>query len=206
MIIRVSVLGLAIAAFMALSCDEPADPTMVWGELQCDQCGDTWRVDGELATDGKYNYYGFCRRDKNKFSFIVADGAPPLGGGEHFFEIRNIKGAPTMGVYESGKSPKDGDDFEKNFEGARIIYTNDWQVEENQISDTCSIALYAEALVPEEGDPELTPKKYDPAGIGMEFEYYVRIDVCNGLEVPDTGNVQNLTGMQLELWFQNCDG
>ncbi|MCP4679238.1 MAG: hypothetical protein GY854_27875 [Deltaproteobacteria bacterium] len=203
---KIRIIGFVLALIVAstMSCEEKTTPSKAWGSFQCDQCTAPYQLNGVTIGQSGEDKYGWCKRTQNGFEFAVGDDRPgsSLGGG-YYFEIRGIAGSPTVGVYESGQTPKDNDANETTFSSARIMKGgNDWKLQGDDIpSDTCKVNLFAEALEEdlEAGTAaELTPKNY-----GSEaFRYFVEIR-CNGLEVTD--NDYALTGMQITGWFEHCD-
>ena len=86
--------GLALVAVLFTSCDEPKDPSYVWGTLQfsADSNYGDYDVNGSLATSGE-SYYGYCRFEEDGFAFAVGDNSPGQLGTGTFYEVKGISGS-----------------------------------------------------------------------------------------------------------------
>ena len=186
-----------VLACAMLSCGDDGDDTqMVWGVIKVDTSPKDKVIKGAtLAQDGA-DYRGFCRYEGNKFSFGIGD-PPPVT--DFRIEMSGIKGPPSENPYlEDGtlRSDETGSFAAGqiwNQQGGYVISDEDIR------EDRCYVVLFAAA-----GSGDLTPKEYGK----KKFQYVVKVDCLGGLEpivsqYDDAG--QELTGFQLELWFDNCD-
>jgi hypothetical protein len=191
---RITTTVICLLSLAALSCEEPATPSGVYGTVECSTCSQTFTVNGDLS-EGDSKYYGYCEVDGDKnLKFVVGtdDKSHATASSDFYFQLTGVEGPPTEGVYASTTPllTKDGPstDFDQGF----IKNVNEFAFSQGDAGDQdlCMVELYA---VPIEG--EVDPNQ-------ASFDYYMRLN-CRTLGIPSTSGA-TLNWVRAELWFDNC--
>ncbi len=210
-----SLIGKLLVALTLLqlsACDEPETPTRVWGTMRTDLDADqgdatsstteVWEVNGGILGSGEgVDHYGHCTFEGGVFSFEIASRPPgQLTGHSKIFSLSGIKAEPSENPYDASGNPRSNENHA--WQRGRIRQgNNDWTISAaDALPGRCPVSLFAVA-----GEGDLTPAKYGRDN----FQYLLKVSCQGGLDraqtidYPDNANL--LTGMEMELWFANCD-
>jgi hypothetical protein len=187
-----------MGALTASGCSDDKDESRVWGTMRTDRSA-VYEVRGGVLANEEADHFGYCTFENNSFSFSVATAPKAqLGSNSNLYEILGISGKPSKNPYDASGEPRT--DEARTFAGGTIRSEDGhWSFGSKYIiPERCKVVLFAEA-----GEGDLTPTRYGK----NPFEYLVKLDCPNGLDqVPNKfESGVELGGLQLELWFDNCD-
>jgi hypothetical protein len=184
--------------FSLASCEETEKETMVWGTIQVDAASSATRLDGGTLAEKGADYVGSCKLENNRFSFAIGSATKNnLTGADFYYEILGIEGPPSKNPYTDTGDPRDNE--ERSMRSGYVwINVGEWRFNSDDIlEERCRVSLFAEA-----GSGDLTPLSYGK----KSFQYLVKITCPGGLDyVPNSQVGPELTGINAELWFANCD-
>lgn len=198
-----------ILAVGMISCDEEANPPMVWGSVSALGTKDASGKNGPVILNGltlgeKGGYLvGYCKYKDEKFSFGFGTASPSniSSSSDYYFSIDGIKGPPAAAPYDADGLPRT-DETRTFTNGEMHTSAGAWVFDQSDmIDDRCLVVVFAEGST-----GNLTPLDYGKA----QFDYLVNIDCEYGLDnvpsqyAPDDRGSE-LDGFVMTLWFKDCE-